>query len=272
VAVNHVWARHFGRGLVPTVADFGRNGRPPSHPALLDYLAAEFMDRGWSMKAIHRLIVTSATYRLASTPDPDGLARDRDDVYLWRMPSRRLEAEAVRDRVLFVAGRLDLTRGGPDIDYALGLTVPRRSLYFRHAAEKQMEFLKVFDAASVTECYRRQESVVPQQAMALGNSELTVRMARLLARDLAGSARSSPEVFAAAAWERVLARPATADELAESVAFLTAVPAGPGPRAAGSPDGRDDPDGQRPSADLGQRARENLVLVLMNHHEFVTVR
>jgi len=120
-----------------------------------------------------------------------------------------------------------------------------------------MEFLKVFDAASVTECYRRQESVVPQQAMALANSELTVRMARLLARDLAGAAGSSPEAFAAAAWEHMLARPATANELTESVAFLSVAPAGPGPRAAGSPDGRDDPEGKRPSADLAQRgARE----------------
>ena len=84
------------------------------------------------------------------------------------MPTRRLEAELVRDQIFFVAGRLDLATGGPDIDHAIGLTVPRRSLYFRHAAEKQMEFLKLFDAAAVTECYQRKESVVPQQALALG--------------------------------------------------------------------------------------------------------
>src|SRR5207249_3530795 len=97
VAVNHVWNRHFGQALVPTVHDFGRNGRPPSHPALLDWLAAEFMDRGWSMKELHRLIVTSNTYRQASTPDASNAALDRDNKYLWRYPPHRLEAEAVRD-------------------------------------------------------------------------------------------------------------------------------------------------------------------------------
>ena len=147
VAVNHLWGRHFGRAIVPTVNDFGRNGQRPSHPALLDWLAAEFMDRGWSMKAIHRLIVTSATYRQDSTPDPADLARDPDNVFLWRWTPRRAEAEVVRDCLFAVAGSLDSTMGGPDIDHQAGLTVPRRSLYFQHAAEKQMEFLQIFDAA-----------------------------------------------------------------------------------------------------------------------------
>src|SRR5260370_27818085 len=83
VAMNHVWLRHFGQAIVPSVFDFGRNGRPPSHPALLDWLAAEFMKRGWSQKAIHRLIVTSAAYRQASTPDEANLVLDRDNTYLW---------------------------------------------------------------------------------------------------------------------------------------------------------------------------------------------
>ena len=145
------------------------------------------MDRGWSMKAIHRLIVTSATYRQDSTPDPADLARDPDNVFLWRWAPRRAEAEVVRDCVFAVAGSLDSTMGGPDIDHQAGLTVPRRSLYFQHAAEKQMEFLQIFDAAGVTECYRRKESILPQQALALANSELSLRMARRLARTLVGS-------------------------------------------------------------------------------------
>jgi hypothetical protein len=266
VAVNHVWLRHFGQALEPSVFDFGRNGRPPSHPALLDWLASELVRQNWSFKALHRQIVLSATYRQASTPDPADLAIDRDNVYFWRMPPRRLEAEAVRDQVLFVAGRLDLTAGGPDIDQGLGLTVPRRSLYFRHAAEKQMEFLKLFDAAAVTECYQRKESVVPQQALALANSELTVRSARLLARALAASCGPSPEAFARAAFERVLCRRPTDAELAECAAFLA--PAGP-PRTNGAPP---DPEGKAPSADPALRAREGLVQVLFNHHEFVTER
>ena len=117
--MNHVWLRHFGRGLVPTPADFGRNGRPPSHPQLLDWLASEFVAQGWSMKAMHLLMVTSSTYRQASTPDEANAKLDPDNIYLWRMNSRRLEAEAVRDNLLYVSSSLDLTRGGPDIDHKL---------------------------------------------------------------------------------------------------------------------------------------------------------
>ncbi|HWE38383.1 MAG TPA: DUF1549 and DUF1553 domain-containing protein [Isosphaeraceae bacterium] len=252
VAVNHMWLRHFGQAIVPTVADFGRNGRAASHPALLDWLAAEFVDRGWSMKAMHRLIVTSATYRQDSTPDPADLAIDPDDVYVWRMAPRRLEAEAVRDAIFAVAGALDLTMGGPDIDHRRGLDVPRRSVYFRHAAEKQMELLRIFDGPAVTECYRRHESTMPQQALALANSELTIRNARSLARGLAEEVGPSPAAFTVAAFERVLSRPPTDDELAECLAFL-------GRRRSSS-------------ADPGLRAREGLVHVLLNHHEFVTIR
>ena len=118
VAVNHLWGRHFGRAIVPSVNDFGRNGQRPSHPALLDWLAAELMDRGWSMKAIHRLIVTSATYRQDSRPEPADLARDPDNVFLWRWTPRRAEAEVVRDCVFAVAGTASTRRmGGPDIDH-----------------------------------------------------------------------------------------------------------------------------------------------------------
>src|SRR5207244_1927121 len=113
VAMNHVWLRHFGQAIVPSVFDFGRNGRPPSHPALLDWLAAEFMERGWSMKAMHKLIVTSSAYRMASTPDATNAALDRDNKYLWRFVPRPLEAEAVRDCVFYVAGKLDPAMGGP---------------------------------------------------------------------------------------------------------------------------------------------------------------
>ncbi len=191
---------------------------------------------------MHRLIVTSSAYRMASTPDDANLALDRDNVYLWRMNSRRLEAEAVRDGVFYVAGRLDGRMGGPDIPHAQGLAVPRRSLYFQHAQEKQMEFLKVFDAAPVTECYRRKESILPQQALALANSDLVRQHAKRLAGELAAKAGADDAAFVTAAFERVLSRPPTAAERAECVAFLK------------------------------QRPRESLVVVLMNHHEFVTIR
>ncbi len=254
VAVNHIWLRHFGQALVPSVFDFGRNGQPPTHPALLDWLAAEFMERGWRMKALHKRIVTSAAYRMDSTPEAANLAADRDNRYLWRMAPRRVEAEVVRDSIFHVAGKLDLTMGGPDLNHLEGLTAPRRSLYFRHAAEKEMEFLQLFDAASVSECYERKPSIVPQQALALANSELARRHARLLARDLAARAGLDPASFVTAAFEQVLSRAPTSAELSECVTFLRE-------RAA------------RPrTADPALRARESLVHVLLNHHEFVTIR
>ena len=261
VAVNHIWARHFGRAIVPSVNDFGRNGQKPSHPLLLDWLAAELIDQHWSMKAIHRLILTSATYRESSTPDDANLAIDPDNVSLWRFSPRRIEAEAVRDSLFAVAGDLDLTMGGPEIDHAQGLTTPRRSVYFRHAAEKQMEFLKIFDAAGVTECYQRKDSILPQQALALANSDLTLRLSKKLSKELAASAGTEPKGFAQAAFERVLSRPATEAELAECVAFLS----------------RASSDAERASAawqatESATSLRESLVHVLMNHHDFVTIR
>jgi hypothetical protein len=245
VAMNHLWQRHFGRGLVATPADFGRNGRPPSHPQLLDWLAAEFMKQGWSMKTMHRLLVTSTTYRLASTPEAANAQIDPDNVYHWRMNSRRLEAEVVRDNLLYVTGSLDLTRGGPDIDHKLGLSSKRRSLYLRLAAEKEVEFLKIFDGPSVTECYERRPSVVPQQALALANSELAINQARHLAATLRAETGADPRWFVSEAFRRVLGRGPGPEETRLCAEFLS-----------------------RPN----ERARENLVLVLLNHNDFVTVR
>ena len=250
VAINHIWLRHFGQAIVPSVFDFGKNGRKPSHPALLDWLAVELMEHGWSTKYIHRLIVTSTAYRMASTSDDANVTHDRDNIYLWRMPSRRLEAEVVRDCVFYVAGKLDPAMGGPDIPHAQGLTTPRRSIYFQHAQEKQMEFLKLFDSPAVTECYSRKESVQPQQALALANSELTRTQSRTLAQSLSAKDEIA---FVTAAFERILSRPPTETEMTECTAFLKSRP-------------------QTPGVDGALRARESLINVLMNHHEFVTVR
>jgi uncharacterized protein DUF1553/uncharacterized protein DUF1549 len=238
VAVNHIWLRHFGRGIVATPENFGRTGSRPSHPELLDWLAAEFMARGWSMKAIHRLILTSSAYRMASTPDERNAAIDPDNVYLWRMPSRRMEAELIRDNVLHVSGSLDSAMGGPDIDHAAGLTSRRRSVYLRIAAEKEVEFLTVFDGPTATECYQRRPTVLPQQALALANSELGFAQSRLLAEHLPGD-----ESFIPAAFERILARVPTPEELSLCSEFLK-----------------------------DEKSRQNLVLVLFNHTDFVTIR
>jgi hypothetical protein len=278
VAVNHIWNRHMGTPLVPSVFDFGAAGRAPTHPALVDWLAAELMQPSdesaapWSMKHLHRLILTSATYRMASTPDDSALATDPDNRYLWRMNSRRLEAELVRDNVLWSAGKLDGTFGGPDIDHDKGMTVYRRSMYFRHAAEKQMEFMKIFDAAGVNECYERKECVVPQQALAMANSELTIVLSRLLARSMERR-HTAPGDFIGAAFETVLARPATPDELAACSSFLeNQALLFRANRSEPSAGAADPADGSRPASDPTQRARENLVHALMNHNDFVTVR
>lgn len=239
VAMNHIWLRHFGRGIVPTPADFGRSGTPPSHPELLDWLAAEFMARNWSMKTMHRMMVTSSTYRMASTPDESDAAIDPDNVYLWRMPSRRMEAEILRDNLLYVSGSLDAAMYGPDIDNKLGLTSRRRSVYLRIAAEKEVEFLTVFDGPTATECYQRRPTVMPQQALALANSELGFAQAKVLAKQLP----CETEAFINAAFTRILARPPTRSELSLCSEFVQ-----------------------------GDRTRENLVLVLFNHTDFVTIR
>ena len=116
VAINQMWMRHFGSPLVPTVFDFGLNGKRPTHPALLDWLAVELVDHGWRMKPIHRLIVTSTAYRMASTPSAAEANRQRDpeNLYFWRQNVRRMEAEIVRDSTLAVADALDPTMFGPD--------------------------------------------------------------------------------------------------------------------------------------------------------------
>ncbi len=279
VAVNHIWNRHFGRGLVPSVFDFGQNGKPPTHPALLDWLAAELMEptqdndttghsvEPWSMKHIHRLIVTSSVYRLSTQIDAERLAKDPDNEYLMRAPTKRMEAEIVRDSVLYIAGNLDLGMGGPDIDFDLGFQVPRRSLYFRHAAEKEMTFLKIFDAAAVTECYQRKSSVMPQQALAMINSELTITQARRLVRFWKGEPLEDAAMFARAMFEHILSRPATSDEVTSCVQFLSDCATRPATvEFATKLD-----DLSKPSADPTTRAREQLVHVLMNHHEFVSI-
>ena len=257
VAVNHIWLRHFGSPLVPSVFDFGTYGREPVNPALVDWLAAELMERDWSMKSLHRLILTSSAYRMSSKSDESKLAIDPDNNWLWRMSPQRLEAEAVRDHLLFVAGELDLTMGGPEIDEHEGMNVPRRSLYFRHAAGRQMEFLKIFDAASVTECYQRRESVIPQQALALANSPLSAKMARVISEGLRKDV-GDPAQFAEQAFERILGRPPRAEELSEAIEFITS---------------QDEEASEE--TDIGGSLPERrcyiLVLSLLNHHEFVTV-
>jgi hypothetical protein len=281
VAVNHVWLRHMGSALVPSVSNFGLNGKRPTHPELLDYLAVEFMERGWSMKALHRLIVTSNTYRLASSTtgsrSPDSQAIDPENRFLWRANVRRMEAEVVRDSLLHLSGRLDVARGGEDIDPTLDPVVPRRSLYFRHTPDEKPLLLELFDAANPSECFERTESIVPQQALALANSTFSHSQARLIARKLDRPGLSQEAMsdadFVTAAFEQVLARAPVDEERARCEAFLrrhAGLLAG-GRGLTANPDAVEQ-SGVPPSADTRLRARENLVHVLLNYNEFVTIR
>jgi hypothetical protein len=255
---------------VPTVANFGRNGKPPTHPELLDWLAAELMDGDWTMKRLSRELVTSDAYRTESgfrvqgsestaaglNPEPQTLnpSVDPDNLYLWHFPPSRMEAEVIRDSLLAVAGELDQTIGGQEIDHAQGLTSGRRSLYFAHHGESKMELLELFDAASPTDCYERTSSIRPQQALALSNSDLAREMSRRLAARLAGE----EETFIAAAFEQVLSRSPSPAEAAAAGKFLANQQALYRDAAA--------------AGDIVQRSRESLVHVLLNHHDFVTVR
>jgi len=260
VAVNHMWLRHFGAALVPTVFDFGRNGKQPSHPELLDWLATEFMRSGWSMKAIHRLIVTSNTYRMRSTAgqaNHPNLAADPENRYFWRMNPRRMEAEVVRDSVLHVAGRLDFTMGGPEIDETKGFESMRRSIYFSHSPDTQMEFLKMFDAPNPVECYMRNESVVPQQALAMANSAIAQQQAQTIAKRLDAEA-SDASAFVEIAFETILGRPPDSAERAAAQRFLARQP-----ELIAS---------LKPAPDSGNRARANFIHVLLNHNDFLTIR
>jgi mono/diheme cytochrome c family protein len=253
VAVNHLWTRHFGAPLVPTVFDFGRKRTPPANQALLDWLAAELVESGWSMKHVHRLILQSATYRLStSASETEGnLAKDPENLYLWRRTPQRLESQAVRDSILALAGTLDLSPGGPPVPASAQNQSTRRSLYFYHSNNERNLFLTTFDEALVKECYRREQSIVPQQALALSNSALVLDSAPQIAKRLSEAQPDDArdEQFIKLAFIVLLGAEPTAQEIEASAEALAAWRKLP-----------------------GTDARAQLVWVLLNHNDFVTVR
>lgn len=256
VVANHLWNRHFGAPLVATVFDFGRKGTPPTHPALLDWLASEMVSGGWSLKRLHRLIVTSATYRMGS-----GMAgaleesrRDPDNRWLWRRQPVRLEAQVVRDAILHQAGRLEGVLGGVSVPPGEQGVSRRRSLYFYHSNNDRNLFLSTFDDALVKECYRREQSVVPQQALALLNAAMVHENAAAIAGRLGRRAGIPDEAFVVEAFRVLLGTEPRAEELEASARALAAWRG----------------DGGRPGD--AAAARANLVWALLNHGDFVTVR
>ncbi len=226
--VNRVWQYHFGRGIVDSPNDFGRMGQLPSHPELLDWLALEFRDGGGSLKSLHRLMVTSHAYRQTSTDRPELAKLDAQNVFLWRANRRKLDAEAVRDSLLFVAGQLDDRMGGPGF-YDFVIERPEHSPHFEyhlhdprdHKAHRRsvyrflvrsqpQPFMATLDCADPSiSVDKRNETINPLQALALLNNGLTVVMAEAFAADLA-----TQEHVVATAFRRALGRDPTAEETA----------------------------------------------------------
>ena len=224
VMVNRLWHYHFGQGLVGTPSNFGFHGGHPSHPELLDWLANEFIARGWSIKAMHRLIMLSATYRQSSQPNPQAMAVDAGGRLLWRFTPRRLEAEPIRDSILAVSGLLDLRMGGPGYDpfepndkyvhiyvpkQSFGPAEWRRMVYQLKPRVLQDATFGDFDCPDASQVApKRNISTTAMQALALLNSPFMAEQVREFAARVRREAGEDPAVQTRRAFRLALARPA----------------------------------------------------------------
>ncbi|MEX0818469.1 MAG: PSD1 and planctomycete cytochrome C domain-containing protein [Pirellulaceae bacterium] len=239
VWVNRIWQYHFGQGLVATAEDFGTRGARPSHPKLLDWLATELIDSDWSTRHIQRLIVTSRTFRLASSPAPSAREHDPDNTYLTRWTPRRLEVEAIRDSWLAISGQLDLQVGGPSVVEEGREISRRRSIYLFQRRGKPPAMLSLFDGPNecVASLGQRSVSTSPLQTLYLLNSEFVVRQARLLAELVERESGGDVAVAVAWAFRRTVQRAPTPSELVSSLRLIeTLEHNGSGDEAAGNAD------------------------------------
>lgn len=236
VIVNRLWQHHFGTGLVDTPSDFGRNGARPTHPELLDWLAAELIDGGWSLKHIQRLILTSNTSRQSSRPAPDGLAVDAGSRLLWRFPPRRLEAEAIRDNVLQLSGVLDREMGGPgfrvfkpndnyvrvyDPKEDFGPAEWRRMIYMTKIRMERDAVFGAFDCPDAGQIApKRARSTTAIQALNLLNSGFMLEQAGLFAQRLERDAGEDPERQVRRAFELTFGRTPASDERAAAIQLV----------------------------------------------------
>jgi Protein of unknown function (DUF1553)/Protein of unknown function (DUF1549)/Planctomycete cytochrome C len=197
VAANRVWLHHFGEGLVPTPDDFGVRSEPPTHPEMLDYLAAKFVEDGWSLKSLHRLMMLSATYQQSSEENPRFAQIDPGNKYYWQMNRRRLDFEALRDTILYIGGKLDTTAGGPGVPLDREPYPTRRTVYgyLDRARLPNMHLAFDFVNPDLT-TGKRSQTIVPQQALFMMNSPLVVEQARnlTLRRDFKGMARAEDRI------------------------------------------------------------------------------
>jgi hypothetical protein len=242
---NRIWQYHFGRGLVQTPDVYGKQGKPPTHPELLDYLASRFVESGWSIKAMHRLIMLSRTYRLSSREISENVRLDPANELWWRFDRRRLEAEAIRDSLLAVSGELDTSDAGPHPfparkDWNFSEASPfkaqfetkRRSVFLMQPRVTREPFLALFDGPDANlSVGKRFESTTSVQALYLMNSAFMRDRARALAHRLL-ELRSEDRGRINLAHLLAFGRPASPEETAEGLAYLEKI----GSRAHGVPE------------------------------------
>jgi hypothetical protein len=234
VMANRLWRWHFGRGIVPSTDNFGRLGERPSNQPLLDWLALEFVRRGWSMKEMHRLMMLSNTYQMSSAYDANAAEADPENILLWRMPRRRLEAEAIRDGIMATSGGLDLAMGGTILEYkdrqyvsntekrgGANYDLPRRAVYMPIVRSSMYDVFQAFDLPdSSTPTGDRNASVVAPQALFMMNSSVMLTHSRKFADRLLASVEDDDAARIRRAYEQALARPPTPAEVDRGLTFI----------------------------------------------------
>ena len=300
VLVNRVWLEHFGRGLVGTPADFGTMGERPSHPELLDWLANDFVEHGWQLKRLHKLIMTSTVYRQSSRRDPRRDPRDPENRLYWRKPVQRLDAEIIRDAILCASGVFNDKMFGPPVpvrpdvhgQIVVGLDkttgdnkMPvegslngeefRRSVYIQVRRSRPLAVLHAFDAPVMeVNCERRQTSTVATQSLMLMNSQFLLDQAARFAARLEQEAGTSRPAQIHHAWQLAFQRPPTATEQAGALALLdqqithiASLPA-PAPDPKAKPN---DPAKTEPKPSPAQQALTDVCQALLSANEFLYV-
>ncbi len=211
VMINRIWQHHFGEGIVRTPNNYGKLGTPPTHPELLDYLAHRFVDSGWSIKAMHRAIMLSATYQQSSVPEPATLKADPDNLLFGHMSRRRLESEALRDSLLEVAGKLDPAMGGPSIR---DLNINRRTLYVTTVRSDRATYQFLFDAADPNAIVeKRIDSTVAPQALFLLNHPFALDQTKALAQRVLKEASGNDKARIEWLYRSLYGRPASRREI-----------------------------------------------------------
>jgi hypothetical protein len=246
--------RHFHQPLVKTVFDFGRNGALPTHPQLLDWLAVEWIESGWSMKHLHRLIVTSQAYQRQSYGSANASQnQDPENRFYWKMNAGRMEAEVLRDSILQISGKLDPTMGGQELENKDIFTSWRRTLYYSCQPEEdgKSSLGMLFEGPDASDCYRRTQTVIPQQSLALTNSpmvhELSSGIVMQIESGMPQGTQSDPTRFVQSAFESILSRSPNQQEQQLCLEYLNE------------------------STDATM-LRASLVRVLLNHNDFITIR